>query len=189
MCDPRTPPGSQTAIDSLEHQVRDLGARALKCYTGNGSWWLDDEDVSYPMLEEASRLGLRLINVHKGFPQLLGNMAEEYVQSRDLPKVSRDWPRLNFVAYHSGYFPGPGITEFLGVMRTLRRRRVPIINVITATVGMSLHSPRQRRQNPGPRARALVERGEVVLLGRLLPRRHQHAVVARHGGIALGVLR
>ena len=43
MCDPRTPPGSQTAIDSLEHQVRDLGARALKCYTGNGSWWLDDE--------------------------------------------------------------------------------------------------------------------------------------------------
>jgi len=123
MCDPRTPPGSQTAIDSLEHQVRDLGARALKCYTGNGSWWLDDEDVSYPMLEEASRLGLRLINVHKGFPQLLGSMAEEYVQSRDLPKVSRDWPRLNFVAYHSGYFPGPGITEFLGVMRTLRRRR------------------------------------------------------------------
>ena len=123
MCDPRTAPGSATAIDSLEHQVKDLGARALKCYTGNGSWWLDDEEVAYPMLEEATRLGLRMINVHKGFPALLGQMAETYVQSRDLPKVSRDWPRLNFVAYHSGYFPGPGITEFLGVVRSMRRRR------------------------------------------------------------------
>jgi uncharacterized protein len=123
MCDPRTAPGSETAIDSLEHQVKDLGARALKCYTGNGSWWLDDEQVAYPMLEEATRLGLRMINVHKGFPALLGQMAPTYVQSRDLPKVSRDWPRLNFVAYHSGYFPDAGITEFLGVVRTLRRRR------------------------------------------------------------------
>jgi predicted TIM-barrel fold metal-dependent hydrolase len=96
---------------------------ALKCYPGNGSWWLDDEDVAYPMLEEATRLGLRLINVHKGFPQLLGQMAETYVQSRDLPTVSRDWPHLIFVAYHSGYFPGAGITEFLDVVRTIRRRR------------------------------------------------------------------
>ena len=123
MCDPRTAPGTETAIDSLEHQVRTLGARALKCYTGNGSWWLDDEQIAYPMLEEASRLGLRLVNVHKGLPALLGSMAETYVQSRDLPKVSYDWPRLDFVAYHSGYFPGQGIGEFLGVVRSIGRRR------------------------------------------------------------------
>jgi uncharacterized protein len=124
MCDPRRAPGSETSIDSLEHQVRDLGARALKCYTGSGDWWLDDEDVAYPMLEEASRLGLRLINVHKGLPGLLPGMAELYVQSRDLPKVSRDWPRLTFVAYHSGYFQNEStITEFLNVVRSIRRRR------------------------------------------------------------------
>jgi len=124
MCDPRNPPGSDTAIDTLEHQVRDLGAVALKCYTGNGAWWLDDEDVAYPMLAEATRLGLRVINVHKGLPQLLGAMAETYVRTRDLPKVSKDWPRLIFVAYHSGYFPGSeGISEFLETVRSLRRRR------------------------------------------------------------------
>ena len=124
MCDPRRPPGGETSIDSLEHQVRDLGARALKCYTGSGDWWLDDEDVAYPMLEEASRLGLRLVNVHKGLPGLLPGMAELYVQSRDLPKVSRDWPRLTFVAYHSGYFQNETtITEFLNVVRSIRRRR------------------------------------------------------------------
>jgi predicted TIM-barrel fold metal-dependent hydrolase len=127
MCDPKAAPGSSTAIDSLEHQVVDLGARALKCYTGNGNWWLDDEAVAYPMLEEARRLGLRLVNVHKGFPALLGPDAGEYVKSRDLPKVVADFPDLRFVAYHSGYFPGQGIGEFLGVVRGIgakRRKRV-----------------------------------------------------------------
>jgi predicted TIM-barrel fold metal-dependent hydrolase len=129
MCDPRVPPAQATSIASLEHQVRDLGAVALKCYTGNGAWWLDDEQVAYPMLDEAYRLGLRMINVHKGFPGLLGNMAETYVRSRDLPKVAKDWPRLNFVAYHSGYGLDAasagvsGIDEFLGVVRSIKRRR------------------------------------------------------------------
>ncbi len=122
MCDPKAAPGSSTAIDSLEHQVRDLGARALKCYTGNGNWFLDDEQVAYPMLEEARRLGLRLVNVHKGFPALLGAGADEYVRSRDLPKVAADFPDLRFVAYHSGYFPGEGIDEFLGVVRGMKRK-------------------------------------------------------------------
>jgi predicted TIM-barrel fold metal-dependent hydrolase len=122
MCDPRAAPGSPTAIDSLEHQVNDLGARALKCYTGNGNWWLDDPDVAYPMLEEAQRLGLRLVNVHKGFPGLLGPGADEFVRSQDLPGAVADFPELQFAAYHSGYFPGEGIGEFLGVVRSMKRR-------------------------------------------------------------------
>jgi predicted TIM-barrel fold metal-dependent hydrolase len=122
MCDPTAPPGSQTAVDSLEHQVNDLGARALKCYTGSGNWWLDDEKIAYPMLEEARRLGLRTINVHKGFPGLLGPGSDEYVRSRDLPKVAADFEDLNFVAYHSGYFPDEGIGEFLGVVRSMKRK-------------------------------------------------------------------
>lgn len=122
MCDPRAPKGAQTAVDSLEHQVRELGARALKCYTGNGNWWLDDETVGLPMLEEARRLGLRTISVHKGFPQLLGPGASEYVQSRDLPGALAAFEDLRFVAYHSGYFPGAGNEEFLGVVRALPKR-------------------------------------------------------------------
>jgi hypothetical protein len=51
------------------------------------------------------------------------------VQSRDLPKVSADWPRLKFVAYHSGYFGiggiggTTGIDEFLSVVRSIPHRR------------------------------------------------------------------
>ncbi len=121
MIDPKRPPGSETSIDSMEHQVVDNGARAIKSYTGSGNWWLDDEEIAYPMYEAATRLGLGLINVHKGFPGLLGPGAPEFVRSRDFPKALADWPQLRFVAYHSGYFPGAGIGEFLDVVRSLDR--------------------------------------------------------------------
>jgi uncharacterized protein len=122
MCDPKSAAGAPTALDGLARQVEELGGRALKCYTGNGNWFLDDEAVAYPMLEEARRLGLSVINVHKGFPALLGAGAAEYVRSRDLPRALADWPDLSFVAYHSGYFPGEGIGEFLGVVKSIPRR-------------------------------------------------------------------
>jgi len=128
MIDPRNPPGTPTSVDSLEHQVRDLGAVALKCYTYSGNWWLDDEQVSYPMLTEARRLGLTLINVHKGLPNTLFPGSAEYVRTRDFPKVVRDWPDLRFCAYHSGYFlDGSEHSEFISILEGMdraSRRRV-----------------------------------------------------------------
>jgi len=117
VCNPLGKPGTERSIDSLEYQLRELGAvPAMKVYTYEGGWWLDDEDVSYPMLEEARRLGIRIINVHKGIP--LG--ADTYVETRDLPKVVRDWPDLTFVVYHSGYFYNRPRKEIDGFLETLR---------------------------------------------------------------------
>lgn len=134
MIDPKAPAGSPTAIDSMEHQVRSLGGRALKCYTYSGNWFLDDEQIAYPMLAEAERLGLRLINVHKGLPAIFAPGSEESVRTIDFPKAVRDWPRLSFCAYHSGYFQAgdhplglDGLTEFLQVVASIPpsdRRRV-----------------------------------------------------------------
>ncbi len=128
MIDPLDPPGGNLPIESLERQVKELGAVAVKTYTGNGTrdlpgWFLDDEEIAYPLFAEAERLGLSMINVHKGFPSISNfDMTGEFVRSRDLPKASKDWPRLNFVAYHSGYFPGEGNDEFVGVLRQLEGR-------------------------------------------------------------------
>jgi hypothetical protein len=140
-------------VSGLEYQVKELGAVALKCYTGRHTWYLDDEEVSYPMLEEATRLGIRSVNVHKGLPAIVGPMAEQYVRATDLPKVARDWPRLNFVAYHSGYF-GPnfmvegenvggmtGIDEFLDVVRGMRGRRNIYAEIGSAFAITFLQSP------------------------------------------------
>ena len=134
VCDPRTAPGTSTAIDSLAHQVNDRHASALKVYTYSGNWRLDDEQVSYPMLEEMQRLGLRLLNVHKGLPANFAPGSAEYVRATDFPKVVNDWPTLRFCAYHSGYFGAgdhpegkDGLTEFLEVIESIpkqQRRRV-----------------------------------------------------------------
>lgn len=118
VCAPRMAPGSDRSIDTLEYQRRSLDAVAIKLYTYEGGWWLDDEEVSYPMLEEATRLGFKIINVHKGIP--LGN--DTYVATRDLPKVLRDWPDLTFVVYHSGYFhnrPGEEMDDFMATLASL----------------------------------------------------------------------
>lgn len=114
-----------TLVSDMEHLVKDLGARALKTYTGAGyglfgpdvaPWWLDDEEVAYPMIEEARRLGLNLINTHKGLR--LGIFDPEHIKPRDIPKVATDWPDMNFGIYHSGY-------EYLDELCRLKREVIP----------------------------------------------------------------
>jgi predicted TIM-barrel fold metal-dependent hydrolase len=92
-------------LDELERQVRELKIEAWKVYTGaeigEHAWWLDDEKVAYPFWERTLKLGVRNVCVHKGLP--LGLFNEEHCKPRDLLKAARDWPRLNFVVYHSGF--------------------------------------------------------------------------------------
>lgn len=107
LCEPTLAEGSpgRTTIFDIERNVQELGSVALKCYPGSDRWWLDDEEVAYPMYERAVQAGLDVVSVHKGFPGLFGAMAATYVQSIDIPKAARDWPDLKFVIYHSGYYP------------------------------------------------------------------------------------
>ncbi len=179
MIDPAIPLGRATSIDSMEHQVRDLGGAAVKCYTYNGvtrppdgparaGWRVDDERLAYPMLEEAQRLGLGLINIHKGLPALFAPGSPETVRVLDFPKAVRDWPQLRFCAYHSAYFgsddhperldagmvpegeSGPipgryGIEEFIRVLESMpRRHRKRVYAEIGSTFAINfLSSPLQ----------------------------------------------
>jgi predicted TIM-barrel fold metal-dependent hydrolase len=94
---------NQTGIETMEHQVS-RGARAVKTYTYNGNYRLDDETIAYPMFQEMERLGLGLLNCHKGLPAQFATGSAESVRTTDLTKAVHDWPNLNFCAYHSGYF-------------------------------------------------------------------------------------
>jgi uncharacterized protein len=113
VCDP-TNDFANTRVEDMAGQV-ERGARALKCYTYSGNWRLDDdytastfhspgEQIAYPMLEEAQRLGLRLVNIHKGLPATFARGSEETVRATDFPKAVHDFPKLSFCAYHSAYF-------------------------------------------------------------------------------------
>ena len=137
MLTPNFPDSSDagTRIADMEHLVRDLGIRALKTYTGAGygvfgpdiaPWWLDDEEVAYPMYEEALRLGIDIVNTHKGLR--LGIFDPDHIHPRDVPKAVLDWPQINFVIYHSA-------GEFLDDLVAIKRNQLANVGNVYAELG------------------------------------------------------
>jgi hypothetical protein len=100
-----SPQLGQADLDFMDQQASTLKVDAWKAYTGANAkgfdrgWFLDDEKLAYPMLERARKLGVRRFCVHKGLP--LGPVAD-YNHPRDLIKASKDFPEIDFVAYHAG---------------------------------------------------------------------------------------
>jgi hypothetical protein len=93
-------------LDYMDQQAETFQVDAWKCYTGappkgfEHGWWLSDEKIAYPMLEKAQALGVTNICVHKGLP--LGPVAD-YNHPRDILKAATDFPKLDFLIYHSGF--------------------------------------------------------------------------------------
>jgi predicted TIM-barrel fold metal-dependent hydrolase len=70
---------------------------------GNG-WFLDDPVLGIPVIEQARRLNVKTICAHKGLP--LFGFDRENASPRDIGVVAAAYPDMNFVVYHSGWFPG-----------------------------------------------------------------------------------
>jgi hypothetical protein len=88
-------------LDEMERQVEELGARSFKFYNAHvdgKSWRCDDEDVAYPMYERARRLGIKVVQFHKGLP--FGNQNMEDLRPNDIQKAARDFPDMTFVIHH-----------------------------------------------------------------------------------------
>ena len=100
-----TPQLGQADLDFMDQQAATMKVDAWKGYTGAAprgfqhGWFVDDEKIAYPMLERARKLGVKRICLHKGLP--LGPVAD-YNHPRDLIKAARDFPDLDFLAYHAG---------------------------------------------------------------------------------------
>jgi len=114
-----TPQLGQRDLDFMDQQASTLKVDAWKGYTGaapkgfDRGWFVDDEKIAYPMLERARKLGVRRVCLHKGLP--LGPVAD-YNHPRDLIKAARDFPDIDFIAYHAG---------LLGVSSTNQSAEVP----------------------------------------------------------------
>src|SRR5262247_2132514 len=68
-------------------------------------WRLDDDKLMYPFYEKITKAGINTVCIHKG---LLPADYEkswpgvwEYATVSDLGKAAKDWPKINFVIYHS----------------------------------------------------------------------------------------
>jgi hypothetical protein len=92
-------------LDEMDRTVASGDVAAFKVYTawgpGGVGYALDDPAIGIPVVERARALGVRIICGHKGLPLL------EFDRSRndpgDLVALSRRYPDMQFVVYHSAY--------------------------------------------------------------------------------------
>ncbi len=109
-----TPQLGSADLEFMAMQAEQLKIDAWKCYTGScpkgfdHGWWMDDEKIAYPMLEQARRLNVKRLCVHKGLP--LGPVPE-YNHPNDLIKAAKDFPDIDFLVYHSGMKSAASIDE------------------------------------------------------------------------------
>lgn len=67
-------------------------------------FFLDESDYAASAFEEARRLGVTTIAVHKGVP--LYGLEYDYSDPRDMGRAAVQNPDLTFLVYHSGFEPG-----------------------------------------------------------------------------------
>jgi hypothetical protein len=94
-------------IENMPIQKENYQIAAWKTYTQWGpegtGYWLDDPIYGIPFIEKARSLGIKVICIHKGLP--LFRLKPEYGTCRDVGPVSRRYPDVSFIIYHSGYKP------------------------------------------------------------------------------------
>ena len=94
------------ALDLMERQVGEFGAKAFKFYNVRYDygqpfpWRMDDPRVAFPVFEKAQELGVNLIGVHKGVP--LGPQPIEHTRTFDMDGAAANFPDINFVIFHVG---------------------------------------------------------------------------------------
>ena len=96
------------ALERMAEHAASTPLAGFKTYTqfdtdtaGPGGFWLDDEKLGLPLIEQARKLGVRNICVHKGI--LLSPTGTQFAGCRDIGVVARRYPDMNFIVYHSGY--------------------------------------------------------------------------------------
>ena len=128
------------ALDLMERQVGEFGAKAFKFYNVRYDygqpfpWRMDDPRVAFPVLEKAQELGINLIGVHKGLP--LGPQPIEHTQTWDMDGAAANFPDINFVIFHVGL---PFIDETCWQLI----RHPNLYASIAATINLVARAPRQ----------------------------------------------
>jgi hypothetical protein len=98
----------EAQLERMQARAEAMDVAAWKVYTPYtgtaGAWMLDEETFGIPMIEKARELGVKTICAHKGLP--LFGFDEDKSSPRDIGVVAKAYPDMNFVVYHSGWWPG-----------------------------------------------------------------------------------
>ena len=102
----RVNPNQPDDIEDMQ-RLKGFGVTAFKTYTQwgpTGAGFFMTDDVGVRFVEQARKLGVRNIAVHKGLP--FGPKSYEHSTCRDIGPIARRFPDMNFLIYHSGYVIG-----------------------------------------------------------------------------------
>jgi len=104
----RVNPNQGGDIADMQRLRDDFGIQAWKTYTQWGpegqGYSLTDEDTGIPFMDEARRLDVPVIAIHKGIP--FGRQSYENSLCTDVGPAATRYPDLSFLIYHSGFVPG-----------------------------------------------------------------------------------
>ena len=116
------PLDGKKALEQMEHQVNDLGAKAFKLYPidphGSTNGWLcSDPKYAYPVFEKAAELGIKVIAVHKGIGATAGphKGVLRYLDPDDMEDAAQNFPEITFHCYHMAY---PEVEKIAGLSRS-----------------------------------------------------------------------
>jgi uncharacterized protein len=94
-------------LDEMTANAESGKVSAFKVYTawgpGGVGFDLDGPAIGLPVVQHAHDLGVKILCGHKGLPLL--NFASTWNQPTDMVAVSRQFPDMQFVVYHSGWTP------------------------------------------------------------------------------------
>jgi hypothetical protein len=90
------PYGLNWCLESIEYQIRELGAKSIKFYPL--AWKCDDEKLAYPMYEKARSLGVKVFQFHKNLPLFVEDVEME--RPNDLQAPAKDFPDCQFALHH-----------------------------------------------------------------------------------------
>ena len=76
-----------------------------------GGWFLDDDEIGMPFLEQVRHLGPRVVATHKGLGGPIPDASVAAASPRDIGPAALAYPDIDFVVYHSGYERDPAGSE------------------------------------------------------------------------------
>ncbi|HET8691246.1 MAG TPA: amidohydrolase family protein [Steroidobacteraceae bacterium] len=100
----RVNPNQPGDVEDMARLKEQFGVCAWKTYTQwgpDGKGFFLTDDVGIRFVEEARRLGVKVICVHKGLP--FGRQSYEHSQCSDIGPIAKRFPDVTFLVYHSGF--------------------------------------------------------------------------------------
>jgi len=110
----RVNPNQTGDVEDMQRLRDEFGIQAWKTYTQWGpegeGYALTDEATGIRLLDEARRLDVPIIAIHKGIP--FGEQSYENSLCTDVGPAAQRYPELSFLIYHSGFIPGKTEGEY-----------------------------------------------------------------------------